>query len=154
MANIAQQIINSRYKAVLVFTGGGIGALHQLLTTPGASQFVLDAKIPYSFPALIRWTKSETLTQAVSIETVRLMSENALARARQLDPFEPIIGIACTAALQTNRDRRGSDHACLAISIEKQPTQMLNVSIPLGTRDEQEAYLSEELLLFIQQATI
>lgn len=142
-----EHIQASGNKAVLVVTGGGISAINTLLAHPGASRFVLEACIPYSYPALIDYV-GEDIQQSVCEETACHMAEVAYERGRKLDPFEPVIGIACTAALQTRHQRKGADRAFLCIkSANDQKEQQ--VEIPKGTRTEQEAYLSAEIIHFI-----
>lgn len=147
MNDLIEQIQSSGKKAVIVITGGGIGALEALLAHPGASRFVLEANIPYSYPALIDYLGKDVL-QAVCEETACEMAEVAYKRGKRLDPFEPVLGIACTSALQTLRKRKGEDKACLCIKDQERQLSEL-VAIPAGTRAEQEAFLSEAIIRFI-----
>lgn len=147
MKDPIEQIQASGKKAVIVLAGGGIHALDTLLKHPGASRFVLEATIPYSYPSLIDYI-GEDVMQAVCDETAHYMAESAYLRGRRLDPFEPILGIACTAALQTLRQRKGEDKACL--SAKDQNHQLSKqILIPAGTREEQEIFLSKSILRFM-----
>ena len=58
------------------------------------------------------------------------------------------LGIACTSALKTNRKRRGSDRAYASILFEKTQYNRF-FSIPLISRENQESYLAQELLNYI-----
>lgn len=147
MKDLIELIQSSGKKAVLVVTGGGVSSLNALLTHPGASRFVLEADIPYSSPALIDYIGEDVL-KAVCDETAGRMAQTAYERGRRLDPFSPVMGIACTAALQTLRQRKGADKACLCIkSTDRQGSK--TVEIPPGTRAEQEAFLSREIIAFV-----
>ena len=134
---------------MLVTTGGGSSALNALLTTPGASRFVVDAQIPYSPEALERYL-GEKPEQSVSPATARALAEKAFEKVGQASSLSAV-GVSCTAALQTDRERRGVDRAFLCIkTVATERTYSLYFSE--GTRAEQEALLSDWLLVLIAQA--
>lgn len=85
-----------------------------LMSVPGASRTVLEVVIPYSDQALQELVGEAG--NAVSIDTAQALAETAYARACELRPgvSTPVVGIACTAALVTDRERRGRDRACIA----------------------------------------
>ena len=117
---------------VLSVTGGGMASITDLMLVPGASRTILELSVPYSGAALAQLIGTEA-DGAVSPDTARLMARACWVRARQLCPDEdvPVFGIACTAALVTDRDRRGEDRACLA-SASAADTQ--NVEVVLNKR--------------------
>ena len=139
---------------MLVTTGGGSTALNALLTTPGASRFVADAQIPYSPEALERFL-GEKPEQSVSPETARALAEKAffqgLEECRPGDPTRRLLGVACTAALQTDRARRGADRAFICIKTEQAST-LYALHFSKTSREEQEALLSDWLLVLIALA--
>lgn len=140
-----ERILNSGYRAVLVTTGGGSGALNALLTTPGASRFVIEAHVPYSPEALERFL-GETPEQSVSPETASKLAQTAV-RGRDAG----VIGVSCSAALMTDRQRRGEDRAFICIKtgeVEK----LYSLYFSKTSRAEQEALLSDWLLVLIAQA--
>ena len=143
--NLIEAIQASGYKACIVVTGGGVGAIHALLSHPGASRFVLDVRIPYNSEALSEYLGT-TPVSACSEETARQLALAALDRASHLaDSASRVVGIACTAALQTTRERRGADRAFICIkSGRKELARKLEI-LP-GSRSEQEAELSEAFL--------
>ncbi|HKL22156.1 MAG TPA: hypothetical protein VJ904_10135 [Tichowtungia sp.] len=61
------------------------------------------------------------------------------------------MGIACTAALQTDRERRGDDRAFICIKTE-QNEKLYALYFSKASRAEQEALLSDWLLVLIAQA--
>ena len=73
---IIERILDSGYKAVLVIIGGGSTALNALLTTSGASRFVVEAQIPYSPEALSAYL-GENPEQSVSPATARALARRA-----------------------------------------------------------------------------
>ena len=134
---------------MLVFAGGGIEALSQILKHPGASRFVLEAIIPYSAPALIDYL-DEDVMQAVCAETAEAMAEVAYERGRRLDPFSELVSVSCTAALKTSRHRRGDDRAHLCLKT-KERCYARKVDLPDGSREDQETVLSQTIIRFINE---
>lgn len=78
-------------------------AIGALVSVPGASNTVLDARVPYANSATVDLLGSEPESMC-SRTTAELLAKRAYERAAQLSsPGEPIIGIACTASLRTVR---------------------------------------------------
>ena len=124
-------------RAVFAVTGGGMSALAALLAEPGASGTLLDARIPYSAAALEAFLGGK-VESAASEATARAMAMAAFMQARTMAPGEAVAGIACTAAIATNRVRRGSDRAHLAVQTDTQ-TAVTTVTFERGSRADQEA---------------
>jgi len=158
--SLIEAIQSSGYKAALVVSGGGSGALHALLSHPGASRFVLEVQIPYSLCAMFDYL-GEQPRQACSEESAVKMAERAYERAYLFSIFNgkvgslqdfPILGIACTAALRTNRPRKGADRAYICIK-QKRGKQTCAVNFTGGTRIAQEEVLDAVLLNMIAENT-
>ncbi|MDZ8119832.1 CinA family protein [Pontiella sp. NLcol2] len=134
-----ERIQASGFRSVWAVTGGGIAAVHAMLVHPGASRFVLDVRIPYSAEALEKFLGDKPVS-ACSEAAARLMAAKALESGT--------LGVACTAALQTNRARKGADRAYICIqSLEK--TVCKRIDLEPGTRAEQDTTLSEILLTLL-----
>lgn len=131
---------------VLVVTGGGSGALPALLTVPGASRTLLEARVPYSEPALRDWLGG-TPDRACDPETARAMAMAAWRRARHLDPDRGCFGVACTASLVTDRPKRGEHRVHVALQTAA-ATHLWSLVLEAGarTRAEEEA-LCVDLIL-------
>lgn len=144
-------ILDSGFRAAFAVTGGGSTALNALLITPGASRFVADARIPYSPEALERFL-GESVEQSCSSGTARKLARAAYLKS---PPAEGCpkggVGIACTAALQTDRERRGDDRAFICIKTE-QSEKLYALYLSEASREKQEAILSDWLLVLIAQA--
>jgi nicotinamide mononucleotide (NMN) deamidase PncC len=95
-------------RGVFAITGGGGELLGELLSVGGASNTVLEARVPYAAAAL-----SELLgaapEQACSAETARAMAMAAFQRAIVLDDSRraDLFGFGLTASLATTRTKRG-----------------------------------------------
>src|SRR5262245_33641137 len=98
-------------QAVLAITGGGTGAIAELLRVPGGSRLLLEAIVPYDAGSLRDFLEAEP-AQACSEETAVAMAERARHRAAALArPGELPIGLGATASLASDRPKRG-DHRC------------------------------------------
>lgn len=111
---LVQTIHDSPGRLVLVTAGAGAQALAWLLGVAGASRTLLEALIPYDWASFNDFLGQEP-EQYVAPETARLMAGRALTRGRWLHREEPIIGLACTATIATDRPKRGPHRAHVAI---------------------------------------
>lgn len=145
MSRRAERLHAAPWHGVLYVTGGGAGLLSELLTTPGASATVLEARVPYAAAALAELL-GRAPEQACSDATARALAMAAFQRARQLGaasakqrPF----GLGCTASLATRREKRGAHRAHVALQTED-ATYTAHLGFE-GGRDEEEAQLVELL---------
>ncbi len=135
LRTLIQAIHDSPPRAVFAAAGAGSQALADLLGVPGASRTLLEALIPYAADAF-----DEFLGQApekyVSTETGRMMAGRALARAYHLRELEtyPIIGLACTATIVTDRPKRGDHRAHVAAWAPDRLTVRM-LTLDKGARD-------------------
>jgi hypothetical protein len=119
---------------VAAVTGGGVAAIGDLLSVPGASRTVLEVVVPYAAASLAAWTGSEP-EQATSVGTAVAMAERAAARAAQLAPDSEVLGLGVTAALVTDRPRRGEHRAHLALVAGDGSTEVWSIVLDKGARD-------------------
>jgi nicotinamide mononucleotide (NMN) deamidase PncC/glycerol-3-phosphate cytidylyltransferase-like family protein len=149
-----ERIFNSGFRAMLVIAGGGSGALHALLSTPGASRFVSEAYVPYS-PEALEHFLGKPPEQAVSPAAARRLAEKAFCQCLKDSggkfPDSGKAGISCTAALQTARERRGDDRAFFGIKTGE-AEQLYAICFSKTSRAEQEMLLSDWLLVLIARA--
>ena len=110
---VVQTIHDAPGRLVLVTAGAGTQALAWLLGVAGASRTLLEALIPYDWASFNDFLGQEP-EQYVAPETARLMAGRALTRGRWLHQEEPIIGLACTATIATDRPKRGPHRAHVA----------------------------------------
>jgi hypothetical protein len=85
-------------------------AISDMLTVPGASATVLEARVPYAASALALLLGCAP-ERCSSEETATRLAQAAYRRAAALTlPGEgPLLGVSCTAALRTVRCRRTPD---------------------------------------------
>src|SRR5438270_6883228 len=97
-----QQLISALHasgrKAALAITGGGSGAVGELLRVPGGSRLLIEAQIPYDALALESFLGFAP-EQACSADTAVAMAQSARARAAGMAPANAdLVGLGATAA--------------------------------------------------------
>ena len=115
-----QQLISELHasgrKAALAITGGGSGAIGELLRVPGGSRLLIEAQVPYDEMALATFLGFAP-GQACSSETAIAMAQSARARAARLMPAgTDLVGLGATAALVSDRPRRGEHRFHIAFA--------------------------------------
>ena len=94
-------------KAALAITGGGSGAIGELLRVPGGSRLLIEAQVPYDSSALATFLGFAP-AQASSAETAIAMARGARAHAARFVPAgTDLVGLGATAALVSDRPRKG-----------------------------------------------
>src|SRR5437016_1549761 len=115
-----QQLISALHasgrKAALAITGGGSGAVGELLRVPGGSRLLIEAQVPYDAQALATFLGFAP-AQACSSDTAIAMAQTARARAARLVPAgSDLVGLGATAALVSDRPRRGQHRFHIAFA--------------------------------------
>ena len=133
---------------VLVVTGGGTQALADLFVVPGASRTVLEALVPYSDRSMEEFLGSQP-AQAASAETAAALARRAYERALTLRPAQEVevLGVACTAALVTDRPRKGDHRAHVAVcGGESVEVRSVTLEKNARTREGEERVVADLLL--------
>ena len=149
-SSLISRIHDTPVMAVIVVTGGGAQAVADILAVPGASRTLLEALVPYSEKSLEEFLGTSP-TQAVSAETAAALAQSAYRRALTLrkNDTAPVIGLACTAALVTDRPKKGDHRAHIGLRTNEQ-TLVYSIALQKGARDRQgEERLVSDLLLHI-----
>jgi hypothetical protein len=103
-------------KAALAITGGGSGAIGELLRVPGGSRLLIEAQVPYDALALAAFLGFAP-AQASSADTAIAMAQSARARAAKLVPAgTDLVGLGATAALVSDRPRKGEHRFHIAFA--------------------------------------
>ena len=113
MSERAAKLHDTPWQGVFYLTGGASGFLAEVLSEPGASRTVLEARIPYAAQALAELL-GMVPEQACSEVTARALAMAAFQRARELGG-EKVFGFSCTASLATDRLKKGDHRAHAAI---------------------------------------
>lgn len=149
-----QQLISAIHgsgrKAALAITGGGSGAISELLRVPGGSRLLIEAQVPYDTAALAAFLGFAP-AQASSADTAIAMARTARVRAAQLMPADSdVIGLGATAALVSDRPRRGEHRFHIAIADAAGVARCTGV-LAKGRRDRaaEEDLVSRAIVLFL-----
>src|SRR5215472_5924984 len=115
-----QQLVSALHasgrKAALAITGGGSGAVGELLRVPGGSRLLIEAQVPYDEQALAAFLGFAP-AQACSADTAIAMARSARARAARMAPAGAnLVGLGTTAALVSDRPRRGEHRFHIAFA--------------------------------------
>ena len=145
--NTITKIHASDTKMVLSLTGAGSSALNSLLAVAGASKTILEGLVPYSDAALhdITGTQEEG---AVSEKTVLALAKWSYFRAADLrGNYTKVLGISCTAAISTDRERKGANQAYVSVwRADGSTSAHLHMKKGLRTRQQEEALVSELII--------
>ena len=152
-----QQLISAVHasgrKAALAITGGGSGAVGELLRVPGGSRLLIEAQVPYDELALARFL-GFTPAQACSADTAIAMARSARARAAKLVPAgTDLVGLGATAALVSDRPRKGEHRFHIAFASSAGIAHCTGV-MAKGRRDRaaEEDLVSRAIVLWLARA--
>jgi nicotinic acid mononucleotide adenylyltransferase len=152
-----QQLISALHasgrKAALAITGGGSGAVGELLRVPGGSRLLIEAQVPYDALALAALLGSAP-AQACSSDTAIAMAQTARARAARLMPAgTDLVGLGATAALLSDRPRKGEHRFHIAFASSAGIAHCTCV-LAKGRRDRaaEEDLVARAILLWLARA--
>src|SRR5437763_15527843 len=152
-----QQLISTLHasgrKAALAITGGGSGAVGELLRVPGGSRLLIEAQIPYDERALANFLGFAP-AQACSADTAIAMAQSARARAARLaPPGSDLVGLGATAALVSDRPRKGEHRFHIAFANAAGIAHCTGV-LAKGRRDRaaEEDLVSRAIVLWLARA--
>jgi hypothetical protein len=153
------RIHDSGKQGVIAVTGGGSAAIAALLAVPGASRFLLEARIPYCTAALDEYLGAKP-EQYCSDRTARAIAMAAFWRARKLagpadiDHASQLIGLGATASLASDRPKRGRHRLHAALQTAKY-TAGVSLTLMSGRRNrfEEETLAGDLLIAFLSDAT-
>jgi hypothetical protein len=140
-------------KAALAITGGGSGAVGELLRVPGGSRLLIEAQVPYDALALAAFLGFAP-AQACSSDTAIAMAQSARARAARLMPAgADLVGLGATAALVSDRPRKGEHRFHIASANAAQIAHCTCV-LAKGRRDRaaEEDLVSRAIVLWLARA--
>lgn len=139
-----KEIHESNFRFVIVSSGGGSNAIASLLKVPGASNSVLEAYIPYAKESLDFYLLKQPDFYC-SKDTSLRMAAKAYSAAKKIDqgtPTNQLFGIAITAALATNYEKKGDHRFHIALQTEDY-SKIISCVMNKGQRSRQE---EEELV--------
>ena len=140
-------------QAVLAITGGGSGAIAELLRVPGGSRLLLEAVVPYDMRALTAFLGFEP-AQACSTDTAVAMARRARERAMTFAPTASLlVGLGATASLVSDRPKQG-EHRCHIAVTTGNDTDVHSIVLQKGRRDRpaEEDLVARAIVLCLARA--
>jgi len=136
LPTLVQAIHAAPLQVVINFSGAGAQALAWLHSIGGSSRTILEATDCYAAASTIDMIGFEP-AQFASAETARALAAQAYIRACTLaGPDAPVAGVGCTAAIATDRRKRGAHRACVAVCAEP-GVSTLELTLAKGARSRQ-----------------
>lgn len=112
---VTGELHGSPVMAALVVSGGGTSVLSWLTGVPGATRTLLDGVVPYGWHAMVEYLGWRPV-QYASRETAISLAAAAYSRALHFrEDDAPVLGVSCTAAIASDRPKRGSHRAHVGV---------------------------------------
>lgn len=153
---LVEQLHATPALATLAVTGAGSQALAWLFGVGGASRTVLEATVPYAAAATSGYIGFEP-TEFASLEVAAALARGARLRSTQLveDATTPLIGLGCSAAIATDRTKRGDHRAFVGVDLGDDRVTTYALNLKKGTRERagEEALVSRLILNALASAS-
>ena len=153
LQKIVEAIHNSGGRVVIAITGGGSGAIAELLRVPGGSRTLLEAIVPYHLDSLVEFLGHEP-ESACSSDTAIAMARRARRRAIQLCREDArLVGVGATASLASDRPKKG-DHRCHIATATGELIDDVSIIFEKGRRERaaEEDLVARAIVLAIVRA--
>ncbi len=140
-------------RGAIVVTGGVVQAIAWLLSVPGGSRWINEVTIPYSAHALEDYLGGRP-EHYCDETTAERMARRARERAAWIErEHDLVLGISATAALVTDRPKRG-EHRCHAATWDGTTLRVHSLVLEKGTRSrpEEDELCSRMLLNLIAES--
>lgn len=144
---LVRQLHERPQRIVVEVAGAGTQLITWLHSVSGSSRTVIEATDRYSRNSLVSLIKQNP-DNYVTADVAVSMSEAALRRANLLtNSTSPVLGVSCTAAISTDRLRKGENRAFISIS-GGMGTAVMKIGLMKSslTRQQQEEIVSTILL--------
>ena len=129
-----EKIHATPHKAVVAVSGAGTQAVAWLLGVAGASRTVLEALVPYGRETMNSFLGFDP-EQSASAQTAKDMARAAYKKAKsQLEDNSPPVGLACAAAIASDRPKRG-DHRAYVSAWDEHGNTLYSLNLHKGLRD-------------------
>ena len=129
-----EKIHATPHKAVVAVSGAGTQAVAWLLGVAGASRTILEALVPYGRESMNSFLGFEP-EQSASAQTARDMARAAYKKAKlQLEDDSPPVGLACAAAIASDRPKRG-EHRAFVSAWDEHGNSLYSLNLHKGLRD-------------------
>ena len=152
---IVEELHHSPGHWVLAVTGGGSSAISSILAVPGASKTLVEAIVPYDTNSLHHYLGG-TVDQACSAQTAQAMAMASFIRCQKLLPEAPVdslFGLGCSAAIATDRTRRGTNRCHVSVQSYNSTTSVSLEFQEDRSRQEEEQLCRDLILMLMSEAS-
>lgn len=153
IASLVKAIINSNTKGVLAITGGGTGAIPELLKRGGASAFLMSAHIPYAPEDWKEYT-GVIPEKFTSESAARKLAMASYVKCRKLtNDNTNCIGLGASCALAKNGPERKDREHRIAIAYQsRHKTFSIVFNLPHLEREIEEQFAANLIIRVLGDA--
>lgn len=134
-------LYDSPWQLAICLTGGGIRTATDLLTTPGASESVLEVCIPYSEASLTRYLghrPERFCNRETTLMAATVAWQKALCLSKSQNQSQAAFaGVCCNASLISSRPKRGEHRVWIAVE-SASSSRIVSLTLKKGIRNRQE----------------
>ena len=147
IASIVKGIIESRNKGILAITGGGTGAIFELVKRGGASSFLVGAHVPYAPEEWKEYVGAIPEKYTAPLAARQLAMASYVRTRKLVGDNIPCIGLGASCALaKAGPERKDREHR-IAIAFQTgQRTRSLVFNLPHLDREVEEQFASNLII--------
>lgn len=157
MSDIISRIHTAPFQVVMVITGGGVSALGELLSVPGASGTVLEATVPYGRASFIHYLgyQPEHFSSELTARQLALRAWLRACNYHECVCNPDLWGMACTASLTSMVAKHGS-HRIYVAAVSCNKTYLWSLILEKGsrTRIQEENICTRLILSAVQEISL
>lgn len=123
-------LVEKGVPTVFYITGGGSGAINELLKYGGGSSFLLEAQVPYDNKCVVELLGGYAPDQFCCLGTSAMLATSAYQRAVAITGSQDVVGVGVTCKLQkSKKERKGREHAVFVTVHGKNKTRVSSVRL-------------------------
>lgn len=150
VAKLVERLHQSPFRCSMLCTGAGGAAVGALMSVPGCSRTLIDAQIPYHTTVsrtILDQHPKTLVSEKVGVELAQAAFHRCLQVA-EIDGLSKseIIGLGATAAIATDRSRKGADVAYISCWASEGVTSYRLLLDRSHDRNTQESVVSKLIL--------
>jgi nicotinic acid mononucleotide adenylyltransferase/nicotinamide mononucleotide (NMN) deamidase PncC len=115
MKSLDETLRNTNSLLYVACAGAGTPFIADLFSVPGCSSYMAGARVLYAPEDLHDFIGHQDIEHAVSYTTALELATESYIRARQTNRSKNAVGLGVTAAIATNRQRKGEHQAFYAV---------------------------------------
>jgi nicotinic acid mononucleotide adenylyltransferase/nicotinamide mononucleotide (NMN) deamidase PncC len=146
MKDLIEKIHSSPWMGTIIITGGGTGAISELLKYGGGSKTLIEALVPYSMESW-NYLLGKKPDSYCSEHAARQLASVAYHRALKVSPGQKRFGLGIAAALAKDNEREGRKHHIHIAWQTDDYTNVISFEFDGSLNREQEENITSELII-------